>query len=399
MRKLSFMISLLLVMGMASASLNIQASSETFEVGFSKLLQLTLQNTGNSAIDNIEIAFVYLESPLTSSTCTYCDTQSSITGECLEYESDCFVPYGDLDALGTKEIFYQISVPSTASPKDYLGKIFIKYTSAGSKEMTQTFDITVTDEPSLEFSNKLVGPVYPFEDFYLSFQVKNKEGYPLKNAEVSVLENSNFFAKNSITYLGDIAAGGTKNVNLTMQSGSVLPEGSNYIDVLVSFQDNEGNKYSKTERFNFVVGGESSFDIYVDDVYPSPVSEGAKTTLSIGVLNKGDFEARSSIVEILDNLALEPSRYYVGDIKSEDYETASFNIIPNQVGSMPVRVSLTYLDVFGNVRQENKTISLDVSPAAMVSNTGIPTAYLVGFLITLVVLVYYFYLRKSKGKK
>ncbi len=143
MKKILFIIGLFMILGVSQAGLDVSVSEETYEIGYSKLLEVDIENTGTTNIQNIEIAFVYLESPLTSSTCSICKTLSSYTGQCIEYEDDCFINYGELDAGNSKKIFYSLNVPSSTPPKNYLGKLFVKYYLAGNKEIIDSFEIEV----------------------------------------------------------------------------------------------------------------------------------------------------------------------------------------------------------------------------------------------------------------
>lgn len=398
MKKIICLAFVLFFINYSYAALDVFVSEETFEVGYSKLLKITLENTGTQTVSDIEMSFVYLESPLSSSVCSECKVESAITSECIEYEDDCFKRYGSIDSGNSKDIFYSIQVPSTASPKSYLGKIFLKYYLGGQKEQLETFLVNVTDDTSFVFQNKRVSEVFPFGEFQLLFGLKNTEGYSLKNTEITFSESSSFFPKNSKIVVGDVSSGSTKNVNITMEATGDVIEGNNYVDLVMTWQNLEGSRQSYVERFNFVVGGETSFQVDVDDVYPTPVTTGIRTALSIGILNKGDFSASSAMVSIDNPAVLEPSRYYVGNIDANEYDTATFTISPNIAGSMELPVTITYFDVLGNFWEENHTVNLAVGMASINENQGNPMVYV--FLVFFgAVLVYYFFFKKKKGKK
>jgi len=398
MKKILFIIGLFMILGVSQAGLDVSVSEETYEIGYSKLLEVDIENTGTTNIQNIEIAFVYLESPLTSSTCSICKTLSSYTGQCIEYEDDCFINYGELDAGNSKKIFYSLNVPSSTPPKNYLGKLFVKYYLAGNKEIIDSFEIEVIDDTSLTFENKAVSGVSAFGEFYVSFDLKNNEAYSLKNAEIKIEDSASFFPKESKKILGNILASATKKVNISMEATGEINEGTNHIDVVLTFQNDEGTRFNIIERFNFVIGGETDLEIDVDDAYPSPVMANSKTALSVGILNSGDFSAKSALVQIYDNFVLEPDRYYVGDIDSGEYETATFTIFPNRIGEMPISVGITYFDVLGNSWTHNQTIYLDVNAVSITSNDQSPFLYF-GLLIVIGIVIYYLFFKKKKGKK
>jgi len=389
MRKLAFLF-WILFLSVSSAQLSAQASHLEIPKGGEGILTPTLTNSGTSAIYDVKVAFVGLDSPLIGDTCSACDVWSSVWNKCNEYNEGCFLTLGDLPSSGSISTYYRISAPVSAPPGNYLAQFVVKYTTGSQeKEFNLFATITVSGTPEVRLVEVSVPDhVLPTQSFNLSFYVKNEESYELRDLSVEASGVGLLFDKDSIK-LDDLGPGEKKKVSFQVFPSENIDEGINSLEVTLSYRDPSGNSYTKQEEIDFFVGGNTSFDVIIDDIYPFPPTNGSKFTLSVGVLNSGLLSAKSVKVTLYGEYVSEPREYFIGDLGRGEYDTASFSILPESSGELDLVAEVSYMNDFGERVSFNESLSVKVEGTLVEGKSSPLLAVLSSFLVAFF-LIYWF---------
>lgn len=393
MRKAILLLSLL-VLSTSQAQLSAQASHLTVPPGGEGILTFTLTNFGTTSVQDVKVAFVGLDSPLVGDTCSVCDVWSSAQNKCEEYNEGCFLTLGDLPSSGSTSTYYRISAPEATPPGEYLAQFVVRY-SVGSqeREFNALTTITVSETPEVRLVDiSLPDHVLPTRSFNLSFYVKNEESYPLKDIFVDVSGEGLILNESSVK-LGDLGPGERRKVSFRVFPSYEVSEGINELEVKLDFKDPSGNPYTRQEEIDFFVGGNTSFDVVIDDIYPFPPSNGSKFTLSVGVLNSGLLSAKSVEIALYSEYVLQPKEYFIGDLGRGEYDTASFTILPESPGKLDLVAEVSYVNGFGEKVSFNESLSVRVERSSEGRGSLPILAVPAGFFVFL--LLYWFKRRRK----
>ncbi|MDP2925265.1 MAG: hypothetical protein Q8N99_02740 [Nanoarchaeota archaeon] len=144
------------------------------------------------------------------------------------------------------------------------------------------------------------------------------------------------------------------------------------------------------------------------DAEESLLLKGQKNKITIKIVNKGLADVKFLEVEIEGSTyysLLSPDTVYVGDVDSNDFQTADFNLffnknIPNTIN---IPVTLTYKDITNKEYNQDYTISLKTYSQEQAQKLGLVqksyTSYIIGGVIFLIlVFLVYRTLRRRKNK-
>ena len=189
----------------------------------------------------------------------------------------------------------------------------------------------------------------------------------------------------------------------------VLPSTSSgiyKIPVEISYDDGEGNISSKKELVSLIVNSEPELKVSLTD--STVLIKGKENTFSIRLINSGLADVKFVYLEIQDSKGikiLSEKEQYLGDINSDDFDSAEYNIyIEGDISdSINLPVVLTFKDATNKEFAENKKLVLKTYSLKEAQNLGLVKRanYTVYIIIGLVVIAYVVYriLRKRKLKK
>ncbi|MEA2037986.1 MAG: COG1361 S-layer family protein [Nanoarchaeota archaeon] len=179
------------------------------------------------------------------------------------------------------------------------------------------------------------------------------------------------------------------------------------VPIEVGFLDRLGTEYTKNETVGLIVGAEPDLSVIIDssDIY----SSGGTYDIPVKFVNKGvtDVKFLNVILKGSSNYKiLSPSEVYVGNIDSDDYETAEFKISINKVKASEVKLNLEvdYKDANNNDYRVKTNLPLKLYSAGEAKDLdGKKSNSFVGVIIIVVIVAagFFFYRRwkKKKGKK
>lgn len=133
------------------------------------------------------------------------------------------------------------------------------------------------------------------------------------------------------------------------------------VPLRIEYSDVLNKNYSKTRTITLIVGVEPDLSVYVDTT--TVYSAGKTGEVSVKIVNKGLTDIKFLNVK-LDKAegykVLSPYEVYIGNIDSDDYETADFKINVDKASKEKVILPLTIEYKDANNQEYTKKVSLEL---------------------------------------
>ncbi len=242
--------------------------------------------------------------------------------------------------------------------------------------------------------------VVPGSEFNINIEIKNNFDVDAENVVVTLNLAELPFAPttSSEDYEEKIRDGDSENFKFDLIADGSAEAGTYKIPVHVDYElDGEGK--TKDFTISVVVNAQPEFVLGSDSL----LIAGKKNEVDIEITNKG--LARAKFLEIKISGAgfdiLSEEEVYIGDLDSDDFDSAKFEIFTKNPGALTIPVTLTYRDATNKVYSESKVLQLRVYSIEEAENLGlIPrdnTLIYVGAVIILVIMWYIY--RKIKKRR
>ncbi len=273
------------------------------------------------------------------------------------------------------------------------------FTTRSTVEIT----VRVMGDPDLVLIDADIPEADPKSEFDAKFSIENVGTGPAKNVKVSFGNQSGIsrgvpngiLPKTSISYIDTIAPGETAIVESSFFVDTTTP--SQYPLPITIQYENETHGAQAAQFYSVLVpvtSGNTLF-VYLDSqerLTPETVGE-----ITIGVANRGLARAKHVVFTISEGeqfKLVDTGTRYIGDIESDDYDTADFVIIPEAAGEGSVSVKVDYADDYGNQYSMTADVPIKVySPEEMKAIAPQGGGY-TGVIIGAVVLVLAYVFRK-----
>ncbi len=179
------------------------------------------------------------------------------------------------------------------------------------------------------------------------------------------------------------------------------------LPIEIEFFDRLGTKYTKNETVGLIVGAEPDLSVIIDssEVY----SSGGSGDVTVKFVNKGvtDVKFMNLVLGEGEYDILSPAEVYVGNIDSDDYETADFKLALNKVKGDEVNLPLLveYKDANNNEYTKNIDLKLRLYSTSEAKAAGLKKGNSsVGIIVVLVIVAVGFFIyrrwrKKKKGEK
>ena len=177
------------------------------------------------------------------------------------------------------------------------------------------------------------------------------------------------------------------------------------VPIEITYYDELDNKYTKNDIIGLIVGTPPDLSVVVDS---TDLTLGKKVgTVTLRVINKGFTDVKFLDLWVESNGVYEllsAPEVYIGNVNSDDYETAEFDVhitkdydlktVQNDTIMLPVK--LQYRDANGELYDENIELGLTIhNPSKLGETKNNTTKYIIIGLIA-VVLIWFFFFRKKK---
>jgi uncharacterized membrane protein len=243
----------------------------------------------------------------------------------------------------------------------------------------------------LNFNQK--SDIFTKKDSDLKLEVRNN-GKPLGDVRISFDSDSLKLQDTSEVKLGAIAANSVTTINLPVYSTST--PGTNYVDIVVKYVE-EGVEKEQTISVPLTVTSDADVAVYLD-AKPAPLAIGQEHTLSVLVSNLGSYEISNVDVAIsspvLESLDIH-EKEYIGGLNKDDFSTVQFKVKVTNVapGTYPLNVTVNYRDLSGDWKTKTINDKITIHQPVAQGNGSMPL--LIGAIVVLAFLVYWFKLRKK----
>jgi len=212
------------------------------------------------------------------------------------------------------------------------------------------------------------GTLYPGQDTDISIALKNNFNYDVEDISFQlVFITSTSSSSQALQFspvgpsevdIDEIREDKTKTIDFTISSSNSIEPGSYTIPYILSYKTENSTYVTKTGVVGINVNSKTKLDYIVSA--DTPVI-GQKSKLSLKIVNKGFGEVKFVSVELQPSgyTLLSDSKVYIGSISSDDFQTATFNVLFTKANPT-FTATITYKDFENLDHTENVDLAFDV---------------------------------------
>jgi hypothetical protein len=288
------------------------------------------------------------------------------------------VQLGDIGPLGSTVVAIPFVIKNNVAPGVYTLRLDAFWTE-GSEAKTKVFSIpiSVSNPPIFKFEFTPIGEVTPGQSFKVKGQLKN-EGGDAKQITLSVNSSYFFFDKLSQLPIGNLGAGESMPIELSLVASTSAQPGLQSIPLTATYNDPLGAIQQATILITPVNVMKNYVDFSINAAAEKGViTPGSKTKFFVNLTNIGNSNAYSAKVSISS-----ASAYFTSIGSYERY----FEILPPNLekqiefeigvsgsapaGYYPITVTVSYLNMNGESQTPvQKQVGVEVGGAPQISIT------------------------------
>lgn len=381
MRRIFFiLIASLLLIGLVSAtsiSLNVtwQLSSNTTKPGGYNTIYLTVTNTGTD-VSSIVI--------------------TPTAGPGIKIISGYKLEVGDLPATYSQQASISIKADENAtSTTSYVYLEVVYYYSNSQYKKTLYVPITIRRDPILQIENvNFSDKLEPGNTITLSFYLNNEGLGAARDVIVSIDQSPNFVVSESSgeSFINSLSSSESKKLTFSITVSPDATVGTTTIPVKLNYYDEtRTTNYVEEKDIGALISGNYNFITTLDS--QDVITTGTTGSATIKIANAGSQEALHLTISVVksNNFDISPTTIYVGNLKSDDYdsEKLSLNVGSIDTGSYPLSLQISYEDSFGKSYSEIYSVNVKVSSKAeyaLAHQTQSPLPIIVTVIIIMIVL-------------
>ncbi len=204
-----------------------------------------------------------------------------------------------------------------------------------------------------------------------------------------------------ISYL---RSGETADFDFVLQSYPTATGGIYKIPLSLEYTDDDGNDYSSIDLIGVAIRGEPDIMVQIDS--SNLRSDNGKGDIIFSITNKGFDEIKFLTVKLTETDEFEvlstSNEEYLGNVDSDDYETADFEVKMKGTGTSKVTfpVEISFKDALNEEYTIQKDLTLPLISTSDAgeekSNTG--TYIFIAIVVVIIGFVVYRKMRKKKAK-
>jgi len=349
MKKVMFLLLLLVGMSFAattatpSLTLTVSNISETVRPGSSFLLQMLVVNNGGGTAKNLTVEPV-IAKPFRIKTGT-----SDVAN------------IGDisLGQSGSAKLYLYV-LPDT--PGDVYDLDVVTSYNSGNKRfsLTRTVSILIEASPTLEIIDAEYGIIYPGDSATLTLEIRNIGNGKARNIRALYANSSGAIlpSGSAVAYVESLEPGKTKMVDIPISIMGDAEAGSYSVNVVVSYEDEDGTPQTELAR-SIGLGVQSNIELktYFDN---GRVIQNIPSEVVISIANTGPSTAQ--YLEVMptskSGFKVTPEVIYIGNLESDDFDTAEFEITSANAGDQQLELQLVYKDKFNNEQMVTRKIGI-----------------------------------------
>ncbi|MBW3015356.1 hypothetical protein KY330_02965 [Candidatus Woesearchaeota archaeon] len=282
---------------------------------------------------------------------------------------DEIIELNDFKGLGTesKTLYYKLKVDEEAI--EGTEKIKIEYKEPSKEWKTLgPYDIRIRTMDAVLGIEKIYSEperLIPGKEGELKLKLKNFADSLLKDIHIGLSLSSSSFSPVSSTnerVIKQMAPGDEKTINFNLMPDADAEAKIHKVPLTILYRDELGNIYWINNTIGIFVDGEPEYLVAIEDseVYES----GKKGKLVLSISNIGPSEIKYLTMEVKeseDYEVISTRQEYIGNIESDDFETAEFEIHISAVKKeIPINVHLSYKDTYNNEFSEEVILPLKI---------------------------------------
>ena len=204
--------------------------------------------------------------------------------------------------------------------------------------------------------------VVPGGQVEISLSLENNNNFDVTNVEATFNLSSVPFklVDSSGAFLDKIREYASKSLDFTLQALENAKTGIYNLPITVSYNDDSNRTLTRSTLATLTVNSQPLVSVERED---STILKGRNSEFSFKVINKGLADVKFLEISVDTNSGyslLSPNSFYIGDVDSNDFQTAQFKVFVNtnapNVISVPVTIS--YKDLLNN--QHSQTLNVEV---------------------------------------
>ena len=315
-------------------------------------------------------------------------------------------------------IYYKLRVDKDAIEGN--NPIKVRYSEdSGLTWTTKEFHIRVqTQDAMVSIENVKLEPeqISPGKVAKLTLNIQNNEDTLIKDIRVNlgiltkIITTTVTTSELPITPVGstnekmirNIAAHKSENVTFDLIADADAISKIYKIPITIEYIDNVGTNYSKIYYTSLIIGEEPDLVVSIDS--SEIVSSGKAGTVSLRFTNKGASDVKFLYVELMQSDSydiISESTSYVGNIDSDDYESADFDIYVKGTRDKSVQLPLRieYRDANNKQFKKDAILNLNLYSSSKAQKYGLVEAKSpLSSLIVLLVILFAvrWYVKKKK---
>ncbi len=227
------------------------------------------------------------------------------------------LPVGD-----SRIINYKMFVDSSAISANYELTVYVSYDT--SNKFSYKVQINVQGNPEFKILKVDTGIVNPGDEAEISVDIQNVGSGKAKRVNTEFSSTSSYIKpilSGGSVYIGNINSGEMKNVKFNVLTSSDAEYDVYTGKINLTYEDESGNKLTKSFDVGILVSGEPKFQIIKTEVKME------SQELSVEIANDGSAEAKAITANLLiDNKTFDVD--YVTNVKIDKRTTLKF-ILPN----------------------------------------------------------------------
>lgn len=299
-------------------------------------------------------------------------------------------------------LYYRLMIDQSAVSGEY--ELRMRYTMDGGKTWRVLDPKTIRIEneaPLLSVSKVETESVQPGGTAAMKMTLVNMADFPLRNLKVALQLVTTTAA--GIVELPFSPIGSTneqavklmktsevKTVSFDLAVDADAQVKAYKIPVQISYIDEQGDSHVEAHVVSMIVAAEP--DLMISKAEESYAIQGQDGTLSVAFTNRGLGQIKFLSFEVIDEGPydlLTPAEIYVGNIDSDDYETADINFRCSDCsGDQTFRLKITYADENNKEYEKEMTFTTMVYSSDEAKEKGlIPQNNSVGIIIVVVIVV------------
>lgn len=366
-------------------------------------LKWSIKNTGSSTAKNTQLR-LQLDYPFSISSG---ETEIKSIGDISVYDAKK-IDTGETSAK------YKLLVDENAIEGDY--ELVLKYRteegiSRGNWIELEPFTISVGSKATniiIKETKTIPERISPGEDGEVTITLANEGQGDIKDIVVKMdLENINDIAiigMSNEVVVQRIATNQSKEITFHLLIAPLAEIKIYKIPVKLEYSDERGNSYEKTTNIAIIVDAEPEYVLNIEenDVYTTK----QKGNIVISLSNIGISEIKYATLSLLPSeyyTILSSDTAYLGNLESDDYETAQFTIYSNKYKEeLPLEFVLVYKDSYNKNYKEDITVTVKMFTGFQAKKYGLKESNIGIVVIVFVILAVIgcgWYLWKIKKKK